>query len=397
MAKLPPEVSLGYCANAFRIESCEDVFRFFRNEAAWIAASYPSLGVGLWLSNQVVTELIAARLIEELKEKVLASRLQVFSMNGFPWGNFHEARIKGSVYSPNWSELRRFDYTLQLIRVAQVLAQKGREFCISTLPLGDRWSLRHPHLLNQTATFLVQIADVLDRLERDTGVRINLALEPEPFCYLETATDVVRYFQDFLLMRGIPELKARRGMSSESAHEMILDRIRVCHDTCHAAVLFQEPVDVIKTYQKFGIQIGKVQVSSALAFECENGKLKSGKSIVECMKPFAEDRYLHQVVGWDHAGRRVEFPDLSEAIATWEVLPPSGEFRCHYHVPIHCPDFGEIGSTQPDLLKFLSLAEGDSLTSHWEIETYTWGVLPESIQEESVAKGIVREVNWILS
>ena len=47
--------------------------------------------------------------------------------------------------------------------------------------------------------------------------------------------------------------------------EIVRRHIRVCHDICHAAVMFEDQEEVLRKYAAAGIQVGKIQVSAALA------------------------------------------------------------------------------------------------------------------------------------
>ena len=94
-----------------------------------------------------------------------------------------------------------------------------------------RWSSSH-----QAATVLAELAEHLAQFEQDTGRLIHVDLEPEPGCILQRSGDVVRFFENYLLLPGRDENVLRR-------------HVRVCHDICHAAVMFEEQTDVLKRYQ----------------------------------------------------------------------------------------------------------------------------------------------------
>lgn len=40
--------------------------------------------------------------------------LRLTSLNGFPYGQFHEGAVKAEVYRPTWAEPQRLEYSLQL-------------------------------------------------------------------------------------------------------------------------------------------------------------------------------------------------------------------------------------------------------------------------------------------
>ena len=58
----------------------------------------------------------------------------VFTINGFPYGNFHGSRVKEQVYRPDWTTQQRLDYTLVLFSILEELLEPGEEGSVSTLP-----------------------------------------------------------------------------------------------------------------------------------------------------------------------------------------------------------------------------------------------------------------------
>jgi len=39
------------------------------------------------------------------------------TLNGFPYGDFHAERVKEEVYRPDWADVRRHHYTLDLAHI----------------------------------------------------------------------------------------------------------------------------------------------------------------------------------------------------------------------------------------------------------------------------------------
>ena len=56
--------------------------------------------------------------------------------------------------------------------------------------------------------------------------------------------------------------------------------------------------------------------------------------------------------------------------------------------------YGQLKSTQEDILEVLEYLKRDEMKYHLEVETYTWEVLPHDIQLDIVAS-IVRELQWV--
>ena len=93
-------------------------------------------------------------------------------------------------------------------------------------------------------------------------------------------------------------------------------------------------------------------------------------------------------------GNLIKYKDLPDALNDTNDINHI-EWRSHFHVPIFLESYGELDSTQEDILKVVNLQKEKQRTNHIEVETYTWGVLPKSLQvpiEESIA----RELSWLL-
>ena len=90
---------------------------------------------------------------------------------------------------------------------------------------------------------------MLVQFENETGIKAHLSIEPEPHCVLEKSSDVVQFYKTLISTSKVSEI-------------ILLDKLRICYDTCHAAIQFEEPHAILESYQKLGIQIGKVQIST---------------------------------------------------------------------------------------------------------------------------------------
>ena len=59
-------------------------------------------------------------------------------------------------------------------------------------------------------------------------------------------------------------------------------------------------------------------------------------------------------------------------------------------------DLGEIGSTRAGLVATLAALRKKARSSHLEVETYTWDVLPENLRAGSKAADIAREISFCI-
>ena len=84
------------------------------------------LAAGLWLAAPVIEELrqdsdALQRFIEGIGERGLVC----YTLNAFPYGDFHGERVKEQVYLPDWSAPARLQYTLACGDLLAALLPEG--------------------------------------------------------------------------------------------------------------------------------------------------------------------------------------------------------------------------------------------------------------------------------
>ena len=68
----------------------------------------------------------------------------------------------------------------------------------------------------------------------------------------------------------------------------------------------------------------------------------------------------------------------------------------HFHIPLDAEPAAPLATTRENAREALKVAEEiPGLCQHWEIETYTWGVLPAGMQRP-VEEQIAAEYRWVL-
>ncbi len=369
-----------YCTNVVAgrtlEETCSNVERTFGAVRALVSPGAP-LPIGLWLSARAVAQLSES--IDgptALRDRLAAAGLEIRTLNAFPYHHFHDAEVKERVYEPHWADTRRALYTAELADMLPSLLPPGTATAsISTVPLGwrARFSLEGCGAsIGVASALLEQTVRHLARVEDRTGVRVTVDLEPEPGCMLDRTADVTGFFEHVLL--------ARRGEPDPRRY------IGVCHDVCHAAVMFEDQRTVLRAYRHAGIRVNKVQVSSAITAD---GSPES----LAVLAGFAEPRWLHQTCVRAPDGTVRFHADIPWALAA----EPVGEWRTHFHVPVFAARLGVLGTTQDAIGECL-----DEIAS-WpaderplvELETYAWDALPDGAREgTALVDGIVREIQW---
>ena len=347
-------------------------------------------GIGLRLSAAAADTLAQEGHLAAFRAFLHANDLYVFTINGFPYGAFHRIRVKEDVYKPDWRDERRLAYTDRLATLLAALlpADMDVEGSISTVPGAFKPEIRSPIDVARMAEQMLRHAAHLVRLREKTGRTICLALEPEPFCFIETVEETAAFFESHLFSSAaIERLSDATGLSRRAAEESLHRHLGVCLDLCHAAVEFEMPHAALARLDAAGIRIVKMQLSAGLRVA------RVDETILGALRPFAEDVYLHQVVERSAAGLK-RYPDLGEAFAGLGDGMGEREWRIHFHVPIFREDLGAFSTTQPFMRQILAAHRDKPISAHLEVETYTWDVLPREHRGTDVVTDIAREIAW---
>ena len=373
---------LGYCSNIHPGEKWEEHFAELQNLVpkvkAMVCPNQP-FGIGLRIANQASIDLMESpSLIQELQHWLTKEQLFVYTINGFPYGGFHQTKVKDQVHAPDWTTRERVDYTKRLAQILiQLLPKEIETAGISTSPLSYKFWWNESNLetaFQQSTAHIQEIAHYFAEIKKETGKSIHLDIEPEPDGLLGNHQEFVDWYQHQLL--------------ENSSEGLVKEHIQICFDVCHYGVSFDEIETSLNQLKSLGIQVGKIQISSAL-------KVKLGETAakqLETLKLYKEPVYLHQVRA-KKKDKIEAFGDLDEAL---EQLDSSfSEARVHFHVPIFSSTYGNIESTQEEIVKSLNYQKLHGISKQLEIETYTWGVLPQEYQRP-IEESIAREVNWVL-
>ena len=405
--QIAPDLQLTYCTNIHPANGWAAVLENLRRYAlplkAALAPDRP-FALGLRLSGAESRELLEADRLARFADFLEEHGLAIGLLNGFPYGPFHRQPVKADVHAPDWRTSERVAYTKRLIRILAHLLPDGAGGGISTNPLSYK-----PWFGNRVGeaaweAFTRNVADVAGALveaRRTSGKTLHLDIEPEPDGVIETSAGMVGFFEDHLLRRGVPMLAGAIGCAPSEAEAMLREHVRVCWDTCHVAVAYEEPAEVLARYEAAGLQVGRVQVSSALEVPLPSDPDPASRAgqaararVADALAPFAESVYLHQVIQKNRDGRLRAYPDLDAALPHIGD-PEAAAWRIHFHVPIFAEDFGLFGSTQAGILQTLELLHERPFTRHLEIETYTWDVLPPRLKRP-LAEMTRREFTWVM-
>jgi hypothetical protein len=390
---------LSYCTNIHAGKNWKEDFENLKQHFPIIKAAVAenmAMGIGLRLSNNASLELMDPLELARFKTWLKDNDAYVFTMNGFPYGDFHHTVVKAEVHSPDWTSLDRKVYTLRLIDLLAELLPADVEGGISTSPLSYRRWFEVPAALDQAvreATLnIIEVICYLATVNQRTGKVIHLDLEPEPDGVIESGSEYIAWYESHLLPLGIPVLAAAFALSDVDAELLIKKHLCLCYDVCHFSIGFENHEQVLAELSEKGLNVGKIQISAALKAQLTSGA--SRQQIKGNFKVFDEPTYLHQVVARGNNGKLGRFPDLTEALETFEQ-EEFNEWRAHFHVPVSVSEIGFLQSTQADILEVLAIQEKRPFCSHMEVETYTWEVLPEGLKLP-ITESIINELKWVL-
>jgi hypothetical protein len=386
--RLNAGLHLAYCTNVHRGETWAETFESLNTYALRVrerVCPKQPYAIGLRLSNRAAHELAERETFLNFQRWLGKNQCYVFTINGFPFGQFHGAKVKESVYSPDWTSPERLAYTNLLFDLLARLTPEGVEASVSTLPGSFKGFPLRGEDLKKIRENLWHCVEHIARVSQQTGRQMHLGLEPEPLCLLESSGETIQFFD---------------RMRAEHPHDpRLMEHLGVNYDTCHFAVEFEEPENALACLMQRGIKISKLHLSSAL-------KVQPNPETRAALAAFAEDVYLHQVVVCRADGQRFIYRDLNEALAGEspeaenEALESGqvAEWRIHFHVPLHSPPTELFDTTSDHILGALDLlAANPGMCSHLEMETYTWEVLPAELKDRDVVDQLTAEYEWTLA
>jgi sugar phosphate isomerase/epimerase len=380
--KLNHGAHLAYCTNVHPGETWAQTFDSLNR---WTLAVKERLGnpspyaIGLRLSDQASRSLSDPKEMARFRAWLDQNNCYVFTINGFPFGQFHGTRVKEQVYAPDWTNDLRLDYTTRLFDILVQLLPPGVEGSVSSLPGSFKEFITNPDQVQRIRDNLWTCVEHVAQLSERHGVALHLGLEPEPLGLFENTVETIGFFET---------------MRAQHPGDARFDQhLGVNYDTCHFAVEFENPDAALDSLVKNGIRISKIHISNAL-------KLRPTVPALDQLAHFADDVYLHQVVARGHDGLLTRIKDLPIALQRHreDAQLRDSEWRVHFHVPLNLEAPAGLEPTSDHVLGLLQfLKSKPGLCLHLEMETYTWAVLPDSLRTRDVSEQIVAEYQWTLA
>jgi hypothetical protein len=349
-------------------------------------------GVSLRLSASSV-ETLRNSTAERAKLKAFLDEndLYLYTVNAFVYGPFKNTLIKEQVYEPDWRTEERTRYTEG---VAEILAEVGTDRfhpSIQSPPLGFKPRVTDDAVVEAYAANLRRLAAFLHRLRQRTGRTVTLAVEPEPYCYLETTAETVAFFINVLRSDlSVAALAAELEVDATEALAILKRHIGTVFDICHQAVVFEDIGESLQSLVNNEIEIFKLQEAAAVRIPTVTPEA------IAALKEYADSIYLTQTVE-RRDGKLTRFLNLEDAFTAYNA-DPSGhrEWRTHFHVPVFLDTLGDhFKTTRFAIEEALAFHKRRPLSVQLEIETYTWDVLPDHLKTGDIVDYVVMELEWV--
>lgn len=363
---------LSYCTNVHPGQTVAEVLDgITTHTAAALEQFNRPMAAGLWLARSVVTELMQSPdALEQLGQTLWQNDLSCYTLNTFPYGDFHSERVKENVYLPDWTTPERLTYTLDCAQLLAQLIPESAAGSLSTVPLGGRMNPSTDDFDAQCIRQIVSMAQQLAELHESTGRRIRLAIEPEPLCHLSSIpNDAIPWFRQLF----------ERAAETDQL-EVVQEYIGVCLDVCHQAVEFEDVSQSIDLLEDAGIRINKLHITNAVELK-DPANNAAGR---EALLSYVEPRYLHQTYARfadGHVETRLDLTEDDINRSPADRFMRAEAWRVHFHVPIFAETLGPLSTTRQDLEAALRRVSTLPYAPHLEVETYTWPVMPESQSE----------------
>lgn len=327
---------------------------------------------------------------DALKQFLADNDMYLYTVNAFPYGEFKNTLVKERVYEPDWRTNERAAYTMQVADIlAEVANAPGINPTIQSPPLGFKPNVTGPDVVDAFTRQVVRVVAHLVKIKESTGTKVRLALEPEPYCFLETTEEALRYFDEHLYAdTSVLALSQATGLTSAAAQDALRDHLGMVYDICHQAVEFEDIGASLHSLAAADIPVFKLQEAAAVRVPQVTQKE------IDALQGYADSVYLTQTVEMKD-GQINRFLNLEDAIKSFKKDPAPREWRIHFHVPVFLEDLGEFKTTRFAIEDALKFHRQNKLSPHLEIETYTWDVLPDHLKTGDVVDYIEMELDWV--
>ena len=299
---------------------------------------------------------------------------------------FKKQVIKEDVYEPDWATPERREYTKKVATLLAELAPDGINPSIQSAPLGFKPKVTGEDVVEAYTSNVIDVVAHLVELKKKTGKTVTLGLEPEPRCYLETTDETITYFRTTCSRAQTAKRLAKAtGLNEADAAQAMRDYMGVVFDIGHQAVGYEDIPASLQKLVDNGVQIVKLQEAASMYIPDVTQK------IVDALQTFAKTIYLSQTCqkkdGEDDLvpqprGRVRGLVQEPRTARVAHAFPRAGVPRRSRRA---------FGTTRFALEQALAFHKKPPLSTHLEIETYTWDVLPDHLKTGDIVEYVTRE------
>jgi sugar phosphate isomerase/epimerase len=350
-----------------------------------------SFGVCIRLSAKTAETLANSPSERDRLKKFLGDNdMYIYTANAFVYGHFKGDKVKEQVYEPDWRGEERTQYTINVANVLADASPRGIAPSIQSAPLGFKPRVTGDDVVDSYTDHVLRVVAHLIELESRTGRTVQLALEPEPFCFLETTDEAIKYFNGQLYSGPAVEKLAKLArVPIAEAIDALRRHVGIVYDICHQAVEYEDISASLQKLVDAGVPIFKLQEAAALHMP------EVTQPVVDTLKRYAKTIYLTQTME-KKDGKINRYLNVDDAIAAFEKDPGgSREWRTHIHVPVFLDDLGQFRTTRFAIEDALRFHKQKPLSHHLEVETYTWDMLPDNLKSNDIVDYIYRELDWV--
>jgi sugar phosphate isomerase/epimerase len=382
---------LAYSSNVHPAETVDELIYALDNCTGEIRKrlGWDMLGLDFRIGAHAITQLHSNdKMMKQLRKSLDKNKILPYTINGFPLKPFQTDVVKADAYRPDWTEAERQSATANLLDIALELSDEEL-ITISTVPGSYRpFGAKHNDPKIIAAAFGAWAAHAA-RIQRDQNRTVVLCPEPEPWCFLETSSDVAWFWQGPLQEFGLPACRKALDGDDEAARAAMRRHLGICFDTCHVSLAFEDQPTAVKRMRESGASPMKCQFSAAP----ELIRPHANTEALSALRAMAEKRFLHQTAAASPTGSLSKVDDLDQLDECLARLPSADTVRSHFHIPVfrERQDQG-LSTTVNDSLAGLRacLAAG---ATHIAVETYTWSILADD--ERDIIDGTVRELEFL--
>jgi hypothetical protein len=353
-------------------------------------AGNKAFGVCIRLSAKTAATLAASEAERNKLKKFLDDNdMYIYTANAFVYGHFKGDKVKEQVYEPDWRSEERTQYTINVADILADVCPPGSAPSIQTAPLGFKPRVTGSDVIDSYTNNVLRVVAHLIALEARTGRTVQLALEPEPYCFLETTAETIDYFTKHLYSgRAVQTLAKLAGIPIAQANAALRRHLGIVYDICHQAVEYEDIGNSLQQLVDAGVPVFKLQEAAALHMP------EVTQPVVDTLKRYARTIYLTQTIE-KKDGKLTKYLNVDDAIAAFEKNPGPREWRTHIHVPVFLDDLGQFRTTRFAIADALRFHRQKPLSHHLEVETYTWDMLPDSLKSSDIVDNICRELEWV--